>query len=134
MKMDRFFSCFCSKKLKLRPMTKVKWSKMLTPNAMVRAVTQFHATVTMIKWGPRYAEGNVKWLNTNFIFIMFHNKISCSVPVFCFELILTLNGRHRKTFFFLIMEISFKNLISNTALTFSSETSGIFLLCSREIL
>ena len=134
MKMDRFFSCFCSKKLKLRPMTKVKWSKMLTPNAMVRAVTQFHATVTMIKWGPRYAEGNVKRLNTNFIFIMFHNKISCSVPVFCLSSFSHLMEDTEKHFFFLIMKISFKNLISNTALTFSSETSGIFLLCSREIL
>ena len=32
-------SCFCSKKLKLRPITQAKWSTMLTPNATVGAVT-----------------------------------------------------------------------------------------------
>ena len=56
---------------------------MLTPNAMVRAVIQFHTTVTMMKWWPKYAERNVQWLNITFIFIMFQNKISYSVSISC---------------------------------------------------
>ena len=56
---------------------------MLTPNAMVRAVIQFHTTVTMMKWWPKYAERNVQWLNITFIFILFQNKISYSVSISC---------------------------------------------------
>ena len=61
----------------------MKRSTMLTPNAMVRAVIQFHTTVTMMKWWPKYAERNVQWLNITFIFIMFQNKISYSVSISC---------------------------------------------------
>ena len=64
------------------------------------------------KWWPKYAEGNVQWLNINFmIIIIFHIKISYSVSISWLSSF-SHSIEDREIFFFLFLfikeEISFK--------------------------
>ena len=60
------------------------------------------------KWWPKYAEGNVQWLNINFmIIIIFHIKISYSVSISWLSSF-SHSIEDREIFLFIKEEISFK--------------------------